>query len=91
MREKLEVAVAVLAIIICLVGLAALFCGCTPHKAFVLAIDQHTAVILPEYKGYVEGDPALDETSKRIRLESCGALRSLIETAKKEAGIHAPD
>ena len=56
--------------------------GCLPNQAFVRAVDNHTAIILPEYRAYVAGDPALDETSKRIRTESADALTELIEAAK---------
>ena len=56
--------------------------GCLPDQAFVRAVDNHTAVILPEYKAYIADDEKLDDTSKRIRTESADALTELIEAAK---------
>ena len=59
-----------------------LLTGCMPNRAFVSAVDMHTAVILPEYRAYVAADATLDETSKRIRLESADALRALIDAGQ---------
>ena len=58
--------------------------GCMPSQAFVVAVDGHLAVIMPEYRAYVSGDEELDATSKRIRLESADALDTLVDTAKGE-------
>jgi len=65
--------------VVCVVFMLA---GCTPNSAFVRAVDNHTAVILPEYRAYVAADDTLDETSKRIRTESADALEELIDAAK---------
>ena len=65
------------------VAIILLFCaGCMPNRAFVSAVDMHTAVILPEYRAYVAADATLDETSIRIRLESADALRALIDAGQ---------
>ena len=56
--------------------------GCI-NTVFVNAVDRHTSVILPEYRAYVQADPVLGETSKRIRLESADTLEALIREAKQ--------
>ena len=61
--------------------LMVVLCGCTPQSAFVRAVDNHVNVILPEYRAYVSDDAKLDETSKRIRIESADALEALIDSA----------
>jgi len=63
--------------------------GCTPNAQFVKAVDQHTRVILPEYRAYVAADANLDATSRRIRTESAAALEDLIQTARGEVSPDA--
>ena len=55
--------------------------GCFPNPQLIRAVDQHTKVILPEYRAYVANDAALDATSKRIRTDSADALEVLIADA----------
>ena len=74
-------------LLVAVVCLCLVLAGCYPQRAFVVAVDNHTAVILPEYEAYIASDPNLDESSKRIRTRSAEALRSLIHTAKVEAGV----
>ncbi len=62
--------------------LAFMLAGCTPNSAFVRAVDNHSSVLIPEYRQYVTSDAELDATSKRIRLESADAFMELIEAAK---------
>ena len=72
-----------LAVLLCALALCVV-AGCkSPDKAFVSAVDEHTSVILPEYKDYVKADANLSDSDKDIRTKSADALVELIETAKK--------
>lgn len=55
--------------------------GCTPNQVFVKAVRQHTSVILPEYKAYIQNDDTLSEQSKTIRMESADELTALLAEA----------
>lgn len=57
--------------------------ACAPSAQFVNAVDRSASVILPEYEAYVAADPALDATTKRIRLRTASSLRKLIDAAKQ--------
>ena len=81
--------VMIMALLIVAVVFVLMLAGCTPNAQFVRAVDQHTAIILTEYKGYVAADTGLDPTTKRIRIESAATLEELIATAKAEVSPDA--
>jgi len=58
--------------------------SCALNKDFVVGVDGYTQVILPEYKAYVEKDPALSQESKRIRTQTADRFQKLVDEAKEQ-------
>jgi hypothetical protein len=71
-------------IVVMVVMMSTVLCGCATDQGFVKAVDGYTKVILPEYKGYIQSDQNLSEDSKRIRLQTADKFQQLVDEAKEK-------
>ena len=66
---------------------ALLLCGllaasCTPTHPYTLADRETFEAVAPEYKAYVEADPALSPEAKILRMTALETWRMRIEAAE---------
>ncbi len=71
-------------VLILTLGLLLPAAGCAVNQEFVRSVDGYTRVILPDYKEYVEKDPALSEDTRRIRIQTADRFQELVDAAKEK-------